>query len=78
MRKHCFQKYPALKGEILAFSRGGNQGGVVAFLLDPLIDIDSLGFKEGNEEPMDQNGQTGSRTDVYPLEDRTSGEAQGP
>ena len=46
MRDECFDRYPRLKEEILSFSRAGNEGGVVAFLLDTLIDVENLGFKE--------------------------------
>lgn len=46
MRDECFKRYPGLEAEIEAFSKDGNKRGVIAFLLDTLIDVENLGFKE--------------------------------
>lgn len=58
MRDECFERYPGLHDEILAFSKDGNKRGVVAFLLDTLIDVENLGFKEVSQ-PKEQQGVQG-------------------
>ncbi|TEB28323.1 hypothetical protein FA13DRAFT_804342 [Coprinellus micaceus] len=53
MREECFRRYPGLREEIVAFSTTGNGKGVVAFLLDTLIDAENLGFKDLNAKPLE-------------------------
>ena len=46
MRQVCFKRYPGLRDEILEFERDDKKKGVVAFLLDTLIDAENLGFED--------------------------------
>lgn len=59
MRDECFQRYPGLQDEILAFANDGKKRGVVAFLLNTLIDVENLGFKDLTSAMVEQGAQGG-------------------
>jgi hypothetical protein len=76
MREECFKRYPGLREEIVAFSTTGNGKGVVAFLLDTLIDAENLGFKDLNAKSLQtlaRETESGANRDVE--EARSSGQA---
>ncbi|TEB28324.1 hypothetical protein FA13DRAFT_804397 [Coprinellus micaceus] len=52
IHEECFKRYPGLREEIVEFSSSGNGKGVVAFLLDTLIDAENLGFKDLNVKSL--------------------------
>lgn len=63
--EECKKRYPAIEEEVLAFS-DENRRGVVAFLLDTLIDVRALGFSDGenvDSEVPNSDGLTDVESD---------------